>query len=69
MKVNNIEVNGEVYELPTKTSDLTNDSEFQTKDDVEQLINISKVNLSIVDNKLVITNVELSQNNADDRRY
>lgn len=27
------------------------------------------VNLSVVDNKLVITNVELSQNNADERRY
>lgn len=27
------------------------------------------VNLSIVGNKLVITNVELSQNNADNRRY
>lgn len=69
MKIKNIEVNGEVYKLPQKTSDLTNDSEFQTKEEVEQLINTSKVNISIVGNKLVITNVELSQNNAYDRRY
>lgn len=37
-KIENIEVNGEVYELPTKTSDLLNDSEFQTKSNVEELI-------------------------------
>ena len=37
-KIENIEVNGEVYELPTKTSDLKNDSEFQTKSNVEELI-------------------------------
>jgi hypothetical protein len=39
MKIKNIEVNGEVYELPSKTSDLTNDSEFQTKEEVQELIN------------------------------
>lgn len=38
-KIENIEVNGEIYELPCKTSDLENDKEFQTKSQVEQLIN------------------------------
>lgn len=46
-KIENIEVNGEVYELPTKTSDLENDSEFQTKSNVEELIANIKVDAGI----------------------
>lgn len=39
MKITNIEVNGDVFELPQKTSDLENDKEFQTKEEVVDLIN------------------------------
>lgn len=46
-KIENIEVNGEVYELPTKTSDLINDSEFQTKSNVEELIANIKIDTGI----------------------
>lgn len=42
-KIENIEVNGAVYELPTKTSDLENDKKFQTKNEVEELIANIKV--------------------------
>ena len=55
------------------------DVEFEDGTRLQELLNSGQlkgekgdtamVNLSIVDNKLVITNVELSQNNADDRRY
>ena len=37
-KLENLKVDGVVYELPTKTSDLENDKEFQTKNEVEELI-------------------------------
>lgn len=47
-KIENIEVNGAVYELPTKTSDLINDSEFQTKNEVEELVDNIQTGVSIV---------------------
>lgn len=47
-KIENIEVNGVVYELPTKTSDLENDKEFQTKNEVEELVDNIQTGVSIV---------------------
>lgn len=37
-KIENLKVDGVVYELPTKTSDLENDKEFQTLTEVQNLI-------------------------------
>lgn len=42
-KIENLKVDGVVYKLPTKTSDLKNDKEFQTKNEVEELIANIKV--------------------------
>jgi hypothetical protein len=47
-KVENLKVDGVVYELPTKTSDLKNDKEFQTKNEVEELVGNIQTGISIV---------------------
>lgn len=47
-KIENLKVDGVVYELPTKTSDLENDKEFQTKNEVEELVGSIQTGVSIV---------------------
>jgi hypothetical protein len=47
-KIKNLKVDGVVYELPTKTSDLENDKEFQTKNEVEELVGNIQTGVSIV---------------------